>query len=79
METPENFNANFRHMPWLTLPFTHALRREQLRQLFEVDDTQDGVVLLHSDGTTITRDAKQHLLLAYRCQSSVNQKKSENE
>ena len=34
-ETQEKFAASFRGMPWLTLPFTHALRREQLRHLFE--------------------------------------------
>ena len=34
-ETQETFAASFRGMPWLTLPFTHALRREQLRHLFE--------------------------------------------
>ena len=33
-ETQEKFTAAFRGMPWLSLPFTHALRREQLRQLF---------------------------------------------
>lgn len=34
-ETQEKFTAAFRGMPWLSLPFTHALRREQLRHLFE--------------------------------------------
>ena len=69
----------FRHMPWLSLPFTHALRRDQLRTLFEVSETADSVVLLHTDGTTISRDGKQHMLLAYRCQSAIDEKKSENE
>ena len=29
-ESAEQFAACFRAMPWLTLPFTHALRREHL-------------------------------------------------
>ena len=74
-ETQETFAASFRGMPWLTLPFTHALRREQLRHLFEASTVQDSVVLLHSDGSTITRDARQHMVLAYRCQASIDEKK----
>ena len=67
-------------MPWLTLPFTHALRREQLRSLFELEnETADAVVLLHMDGTTITRDGRQHMLLAYRCQSAIDEKKNDND
>eukprot|EP00966_Prymnesium_polylepis_P110387 2554225-Prymnesium_polylepis.1 len=78
-ETPEQFAANFRHMPWLSLPFTHALRREQLRLLFEVNESHDAVVLLHMDGSTITRDGKHHVKLAYKCQSSIDDKKHDNE
>ena len=48
-ETQEKFAATFRGMPWLSLPFTHALRREQLRHLFEVDAAHDCAVLLHFD------------------------------
>ena len=77
-ETQEAFAASFRGMPWLTLPFTHALRREQLRHLFEASPVHDSVVLLHSDGSTITRDARQHVVLAYRCQASIDEKKQES-
>ena len=66
-------------MPWLTLPFTHALRREQLRQLFEVSTLSDTAVLLHLDGSTILREANLYLKLAYRCQMSINNKATESE
>lgn len=78
-ETQEKFAAKFRYMPWLSLPFTHALRREQLRHLFEVNAKQDSVVLLHSDGSTITRDGKHHMILAYRCQTAINNKQQESQ
>ena len=77
-QTPSEFATSFRHMPWLSLPFTHALRREQLRHLFEVNEEKDAVVLLHMDGSTITRDGKQHMKLAYRCQTALNDKQQEN-
>lgn len=71
--TQEAFASSFRYMPWLTLPFTHALRREQLRNLWEVNENEDTVVLLHMDGSTITRDGKHHMkvrtLPARRCSS----------
>ena len=38
----------------------------------------DGVVLLHMDGSIITRDARRHMVLAYRCQSSIEEKKQES-
>lgn len=59
--TQEAFASSFRYMPWLTLPFTHALRREQLRALWEVNENEHTVVLLHMDGSTITRDGKYHM------------------
>ena len=31
-ETAEQFASSFRGQPWLTLPFTHALRRAQPRR-----------------------------------------------
>ena len=71
-ETQEAFASSFRTMPWLTLPFTHALRREQLRQLFEVNEAHDTVVLLHMDGSTITRDGTWHMKLAHRCQAAID-------
>jgi hypothetical protein len=77
-KTAAQFASSFRHMPWLSLPFTHALRREQLRHLFEVGEEKDAVVLLHMDGSTISREGSLHVKLAYRCQSSLNDKKQEN-
>ena len=77
-QTASEFASHFRHMPWLSLPFTHALRREQLRHLFEISEDKDGVVLLHMDGSTITRDGNLHMKLAYRCQASLNDKQQEN-
>ena len=44
----------------------------------KVGVAHDGVVLLHLDGSIITRDARQHMVLAYRCQSSLEEKKQES-
>ena len=35
-------------------------------------------MLLHLDGSTITRDARQHLVLAYRCQSALDERTQES-
>ena len=38
---------------------------------------RDSVVLLHLDGSIITRDARQHMVLAFRCQTAIDEKKQE--
>ena len=54
-DTKEEFDRNFSQMPWLTLPFTHAQRRQKLRELFGLQNGT-GFVLIAPDGSTITRE-----------------------
>ena len=74
--TQEEFVAQFREMPWLAVPFTHAQRRLRLRQLFEVNPAsmENVVVLVDRDGQTITRDGAILLELAYSCASALRAK-----
>jgi hypothetical protein len=66
------FTENFRWQPWLAVPFTHTQKRQQLRELFEVDTSKDIFVLISPDGTTITRDGATLMSLAWQCQQAIN-------
>ena len=70
--TQDYFNDNFRWQPWLAIPFTHTQKRQQLRELFEVDTSKDTFVLISPDGTTITRDGATLMSLAWQCQQAIN-------
>ena len=70
-----DFHERFSQMPWLALPFTADLRREQLRSLFDATDEADKVVLIGVEGDTITRNGAALLGLAYTLQAAENQAK----
>jgi hypothetical protein len=73
--TMDAFQSSFREMPWLSVPFSHARRRQALRHLFEVQDDSLTVVLLNQEGQVITRDGRKFLELAHTCQLAVEKKK----
>ena len=67
--------SQFREMPWLAVPYTHAAAPAALRQLFEVSETNGNVVVLvDREGRTITRDGAILLELAYSCSSALRTK-----
>lgn len=72
--SPEAFATSFREAPWLAIPFTHVQRRAALRRLFEVAESEVAVVLLSSQGMTITREGRELLLLAHASQQALDKK-----
>ena len=69
------FQERFASMPWLALPFTADLKREQLRQLFDASEDTDKVVLIGVEGDTITRNGADLLVAAYTLQAAENRAK----
>ena len=72
--TTDAFQASFREMPWLAVPFSHARRRHALRKLFEVEHDGMAVVLLNQEGAVITRNGLQALELAHSCSRALDKK-----
>ena len=57
-ETEEEFKAHHLLMPWLTIPFSHRLRRFLLADRFEVAaGTAPRLVVVDQSGKTLNDDA----------------------
>lgn len=57
-ETEEDFKAHHLLMPWLTIPFSHRLRRFLLVDRFEIDEgSKPRLVVVDTNGKTLNGDA----------------------